>query len=513
MNFLKAKSRTGIIWFILAVLATALAAVVLPPLWSISLAVFLILVVFFTRHLVLGMLILVFLFPYTGLRVDLSGVQALRNIPFLNQLNAPLADVFAVILFLAWLVTLIKSLSASPFQKGGLRPASPSLGGGILGEFSHWKSFLVFFLSGAVSLLNVSSQYFWSSVKYLTRVVLFFYAAFFVPIISIMRQEGKNTEEEGVPSILTKVLKVMYWTGLLSALMGLVSFFVVPAVGFPRATPFSIFGFTPLGVNHNLLAETLVATAPAGFFLWWLGKDRAPTPIGIGVGALSGPNWFFAGSLLQVVIALLTFARTAWIALAIQFCLFIIFWFRLPRPGGAERGGRAKEFFQRVWPFLFFVAPLLVIFIWTTGAQIVQESTLARLDMARISWFYFWQTPLIGQGIGTFVNSLWGIRAFLLDYGEPLEAHGVVWKLLFEQGLFGLLSFIFFIGMILWTIYLEMKEGGRIAKAVATMAMVMATGVLAYELFNTTYYTSKLWVPLAVAAGAVSLLKSEKLKV
>lgn len=486
MNFLKTKSQTQTFWFILAILAVAFSATILPPLWSISAAIFLILLIFFNRHLALGMLLLIFLFPYTGLIVDLSGVQALRNVPFFNQLNAPLVDVFAVILFLAWGIDVIGKIKTDKRIK-----------------LYFWGSFLLFFLSGAISLLHVESAYFWSSAKYLVRVVLFFYAALFIPVISILVEKNKTGEEdqEGrrkIPLLLLRVLQIMYWTGLLSALMGLASFFVVPVVGFPRATPFAFFGIAPLGVNHNLLAETLVATIPAGFFLWWWMRGESQESEGKNFKKL-----YLWGTVLQIAIALLTFARTAWLALAAEILVFLIFWKGFHK----ENQENKKDKFWEKWWWIFILAvPLLILFLLTIGTQVVQESTAARMDMVRVSWFYFEQSPLIGQGIGTFVNSLWGIRAFLLDYGEPLEAHGVVWKLLFEQGVFGLLSFVFFVGMILRTIFLGIwraKDHEITRKVVAVMAMAMAVGMLVYELFNTTYYSSKLWVPLAVAVGAV----------
>ena len=443
---------------------------------------------FLAKRLDIGLAILVFFFPFLGFVIDLSGVSAVRDVPFLNQLNAPFVDIFGILLFTAWLLTIIKSLSDSPFFKGREPLAAPFGKGGLRGifkEFSHLQFFLPFLLSAAVSLKNVPTNFFTASVKYFARPVAFFYFAFFVPTVSILKKYGEE--------FAWQILWIFYGTGMLSALMGLVSLFVVNFEGFPRAMPFAVLGFAPLGTNHNLLAETLVATVPVGFLLW---RKSGKLPV-------------LAGTLLQALIVLLTFARTAWIALATELALLILFiaW------GQKGRGLRKEDIFaalRRVLPVAatvgFLVVLLAVFMSLTLFSEVVQSSTLTRLDMARIAWFYFLREPLFGQGVGTFIPTLWGVKAFLLDYGEPLEAHGIVWKLMFEQGVAGLLTYAVFslsilagIGRALWRKRSEM---------LACM-FILAAGSFTYQLFNTTYYTSKLWVPVGIAVGIASIARAQ----
>ena len=459
-------------------MAVGFAAAFLPPLLTIAIAVFFVLALLLVRHLDYGLVVLVFLFPYLGLVIDLSKVQALREVPFLNQLNAPLVDIFGVVLLAAWLLRQIRAFFLDREKMRGFLPLL--------------KSFFPFFISALVSLINVPALFFSASLKYLARPILFFYLVFFAPTVSIIQQYGKK--------FLIQIFGVMYMTGLVSALIGFISFFVVPSDGFPRATPFAFWGLAPLGLNHNLLAETLIATAPIGFLLWWL--ERAHSQ--------GRTRWLLLGSIFQLAIALLTFARTAWIAVAVQLILLVFLTCR----------GQIKLLLRRAVPALIMIIPLAGYLLWTLSTEIVQSSTLARLDMARIAWFYFLKAPWIGQGVGTFMPTLWGVKAFLLDYGEPLEAHGVIWKLMFEQGIFGLITFFFFVGVILWQIYRaycghvsSSDEKGRNRRAVLLAVLLMAVGSFVYQLFNTTYYSSKLWIPVGVAVAAAMLFSKKEQEV
>ena len=269
---------------------------------------------------------------------------------------------------------------------------------------------------------------------------------------------------------------------MISAFDGLLGLFFGAHTGFPRAVPFGFFGVNPLGPNHNLLAETLIATAPVGLLLGLSPKNA------------QGLALYRYGMFFQWFIALLTFARTAWIAVAVQGLLYL--WL--------EHRGRLRQVWQRARLALLPLSLLSLLLLLTTFSETVRGSTLSRLDQARIAVFYFLRSPLIGQGVGTFIPTLWQTRAFLLDYGEPLEAHGILFKLMFEQGLFGLIAFGIFAGGILYSIYKTYRTN-KTNRNYILPALLIAVGSLVYQLFNTTYYTSKLWVPLALAVAIAKI--------
>lgn len=474
------NSFVNFLFWSLAILLGAWLASRLSPILTFFLFILIIFYFFLIRNLDFALILLIFFFPYLGLVIDFSPYRIFRSVPFLNQLNAPFIDFYGLFLFVVWLSLKIFEL----FKEKKISQ--------FFASFSHWKSFSLFALAGLISLRNVPLSFLGSSFKYLLRPFLFFYFAFFAPTVDIIKKYGKN--------FLIQIFGALYATGLISALIGFLSFFLVPPEGFPRATPFAFLGIAPLGFNHNLLAETLVVTAPFGFLLSWLEAQKEK----ISGEKSSRKTRLFWGSVFQVFIALTTFARTAWIALTCQLIIFALLFYR----------GQVKEILKKIFLFFLVSLPLFIYLIWSMSTEVVRGSTLTRLDMVRISWFNFLRHPLIGNGPGTFVPNLWQVKAFLLEYGEPLEAHGILWKLLFEQGLLGAFGFFFFCLIIFYTLFKayfslvrEKKEVGRVI--VLTM-IVVTLGIFIYEFFNTTYYTSKMWVPIGVAVGVASLYLPQK---
>ena len=437
-------------------IGAALAAFINPLLLLVFAGLFLA-VFFLARNLEFGLLLLVFLFPYLGIVIDFSTVSALREIPYIRAINAPFVDLYGMVFFLAWMLSFV----ARPHFVRGLATN--------VRQLPHFKSYLLFLSSAVVSLANVPSYALGASVKYIARPILFFYLVFFAPTISIIRRGGEK--------FLMRVFGTMYATGMLCALIGLVSFFVVPFDTFPRATSFALLGLASWGPNHNLLAETLIATAPAGLILSSQLSVHS-----------SRYRWLRYGMFFQYVIALLTFSRTAWIAIAVQIAVFLMLQYR----------GHVNAFLRRMFPAFVAIIPFALYLIWSMTTSAVQGSNSTRLDLIRIAWFYFVRHPWIGNGIGTFIPTLGGVEAFMVEYGKVLEAHGIVWKLLFEQGILGLVTFGIFMGAILVGIYKSYRTNKTYP---ALVAILIAVGIVSYELFNTTYYTLKLWVPLGIAVA------------
>lgn len=457
------------LWLLL--LAGALAAVFVSPLLVIAIIFAFLAIFFLVRNLEFGLIILVFFFPYLGLVIDFSTFEAVRDVPYLPNINAPFIDLFAVLFFIAWILNNLQTYKLKNLK--------------LVKEFPHLKSYFLFWLSGLISLTSVPSINFGVSFKYLIRPIAFFYLVFFAPVVSILKTHGEK--------LLYRVVSVFYFTGLISAFDGFLGLVAGAHTDFPRAQPFGFFGINPLGPNHNLLAETLIATAPAGLIL------SSPTT----VHSSQYCRWIRWGMFFQWAIALLTFARTAWIAVLLQALLYFYF----------EHRGQLKAVLKRLIPVLVIVAILGTLLLSTIFTETVRGSTLSRLDQIRIATFYFVRSPLIGQGVGTFIPTLWQTRAFLLEYGDPLEAHGVIWKLLFEQGILGVLTFGLFVGLILREIlrkYRQAKKEGSAAQAALMAALLISVGSVAYQLFNTDYYNSKLWVPLGLALGIVKVMSLRK---
>lgn len=457
----------------IAFLGTILVALFLP--WqivlSVALAIFLAWATF--RYLEIATLVLVFLFPFVGVIIDFSQIPFLRTVPVLGTVDAPVGDIVALFVLGAWIVKTLHTLVRETERVSVRRSLIDTLRLPAIGAA------LVFWFSGVVSIVHTPEQWLSKSVKYLLRPIVFFYVTYVLALVNIIRSER----------LLRLALWCMWSAGVIGALFGIVSFFVVPPVGFPRATVFAIGAMAPFGENHNLLAETLIATAPVGLALMqWYTKRRARA-------------WIIVGSLVQVVIALLTFARTAWIALLLQAFIWFI-------TAGRVRAGKLL---RRVAPALILFIPLAIIMTTVSLSEVVASSTMTRADMARISLFYFARNPIIGQGVGTYVPSLWTIFSFTRDYGAALDAHGVVWKLLFEQGALGLLAFAALVGACFYRVYRSWQSvywsSGRI---IMQSMLIMMSGAAVYQVFNTMYYTSKLWVPMGVGLAASYIYSAKR---
>ena len=510
--------------FILCIVLGAIVAAFFNSVLVLSILFLAVALWFLVRNLEFGLIILVFFFPYLGLVIDFGQIEVFREVPYLKNINAPFIDLYGLLFFVAWLISGIKNVKLKMKNDGDSGVCLNVLMSGrstpkilhftfyILHYFPHFKSYLFFWLSGLISLLKVSAINAQVSFKYFARPFTFFYLVFFAPVVSILTREKHNPTrpplnlrggEEGL-SILHRVLMVFYFTGLLSAVNGLWGLFFGAHTDFFRATPFAFFGINPLGPNHNLLAETLIATAPAGLILMQNEKLKIKN------GEPRKKNFTFYilhFTLFQWGIALLTFARTAWIAVAVQALVYLFLNRHPERSEGSRPHGRdahTREILRSLWSLRMTLvgvclAIAAIFLVLTMASETVRGSTLSRLDQARIAEFYFLRSPIVGQGIGTFIPTLWGTRAFLLEYGEPLEAHGILFKLMFEQGMLGLITFALFIGSIVWSLYRAYRSDNTNPAFLA--ALLIASGALTYQLFNTTYYTSKLWVPLAIAVA------------
>ena len=289
--------------------------------------------------------------------------------------------------------------------------------------------------------------------------------------------------------MLVQTLRVFFSTGVAAAAMGILSLFLVPSAGLlKRATVLGLGGVFPLGTNHNLLAEALLAVAPLGLALSAISRrERAA-------------YWYRVGSVLMVGIAVLTFARTAWIVLALQIGLWLWLSYR----------HKLRALIKPAAVALLLALPLVAYMAVFSRSPAVTGSTEARLSLTRFSLFLFLEHPLVGAGAGTFVERLGGSLDFTQDFGDPLDAHGFVQKTMAETGTLGLASFVLFLGWILRALYRSWNSvplSARGEKRLMLALLVSAAGVISYQLFNTSYYNAKMWLPIGLALAARELTR------
>ena len=395
--------------------------------------------------------------------------------PFLNlqivvgPVNAPIVDILAVIAIFACIGRIVFSFLENKESVHGV---------------DWWGvPFCVAWI--AVGILSaLFTDEIPPSLYYVLRTMSFFYVAYvFVPLNTIRTRQ-----------ILHRVLYSMVAVGGVVAVYGfygLALSFVDPNIP-RRVTPVDIFGINPLGANHNLISEVMLATIPIALYLMVMEKDTLRQKIiAVGIAGL-------------IAAALLTFSRTAWLALGVEIIVLIVMQYR----------HRMKEVLR--YGFLIGVVLLPVIvymFYFSFASDIVESSNENRLLLNDVALEMFTDRPLIGSGPGTFIHRLGLNTVYTSEYGDPIDAHGFIQKVGSELGILGVLLYS---GMLVYAVYTVVQafyqvQKKEMARYLLLAMLMMLSGSIFAQLFQTSYYSAKLWLPLGVAIAASHLL-TEKYK-
>lgn len=406
--------------------------------------------------------------PFIGWMISLStGKVQLGERVFGGSIDIPFSDLIALVALAAWAFRLLFI-----WQKRKQNDWKPWLPLGV--------SFGLLVLAHVLSLFSIAEPNPLYVIKYALRPVLFAYVAWVLLPVNFLRSRKR----------LITTLGVLVASGVIFAFDGLRSLFVFSG-GLHRARPLPIFGISPLGINHNVLAEWLVFVAPLAWCLAELVED---------------PGWkkgLRAAGIFIGGIALLTLARSAWIALILQLICIAIFNYR----------SQIKTHLKTIISGLILFSPLAIYMLIFSSGKEVQGSTDARAMLAGIALNLFQDNPLLGVGAGTFVDRVGATWLFVYEFGPPLDSHGILQKVAAETGLIGLCA-LAFLGLVLgrwmWRLWKAFKPQSLERRAYAFL-MVAVIGSFAYQLFNTTYWTSKLWLPVGILlAGGRILISRER---
>ena len=387
---------------------------------------------------------------------------SLRDLPYLAAISAPVGDLIAVGLVICILAAVF--LRVPPYRCRTLLQATPGM---------VWYG--AFIVTAIISVFFAYDHDFGIGVKYLAREMIFPYVAFvFVPAVIIWKKQT-----------LDVVLQVLLSVGVFTAVFGLSSIWMTDTGLWFRLAPYSLHGFTPFGFNQNQLAEPLVVITPiaAYFFL------RAKTGLRL--------KW--GGALALIVgAALLTLSRAAWIALFIELIVGV----ELLYPG------RAWQFVRKhLWHFFSITIILLPIFFYMgffLQSSVVAFSNASRVAAIDVAMFYVPEAPFFGHGPGTYLAVLSNTFFFTSEFGDPLDAHGFVQKILLEEGIIGLIFFVGFLGYVFRRLYRAQKTGkGDVL--MQQMLLLSVTGIVLVELVNTGYFHSVMWLPIGIALAACNM--------
>jgi O-antigen ligase len=413
--------------------------------------VLLFLIIFFWFYPQIGIYLIVFLFPFNYWEFVYGSI------------NIPYVDLVALILFIAWFVKFIYLIFT---KKQKL----------VLKNFPGWFFMLLFVMAGALSLMSVDRELFWQSLKYFFRPIIFFYLMFIALPYNIIDSFKK----------LYNVFNIMFVLGILLSLTGLWSLIFPPFLGIRRAVPISIFGIWPLGTNHNSLAEVFVCLIPIALILFWKEKD------------IFMKNIYLVGALLMTGINLLTLSRSGWLAILLELFILLVLKYR----------ESAKRFFTSYlfYLILILVAPILYLMYQLATSNIIVTSNLSRFKLIEIALHMFKQHPFFGAGVGTFVPFVNQTTWYIVEYGNALDAHGFIFKTLAETGIFGTLSFLAILAYIIYRLILAYKKYSNTQYAWLIAGLLcLAVGDIVFQLFSTSYYLARFWLPLGLTLTAIKL--------
>lgn len=414
----------------------------------ITAALSVILFVLFLRRPIIGLYLLVFFLPFIGFDLPLFG------------LDIPPVDLVALILVVAFVTQRVFSFIKNEKQANLRWP--------ILIPF-------VFFLSASFisSLFATNPMY---SLWYFVRWPLFLYFAYiFLPYNLIKDQK-----------VLKRTIVTLALSSLLVLFFGFLSLMGQDwRDNFFRIKSLAIFGLYPYGENHNLIAEFLNVGTFLLLSLRFLAKD-----------------WRFKRlfDVLFVISAfgvIMTFSRSGWIILALQAALYAWLYLR-------DENFRKKDLSVLLIVAILVLSPLFVKMM--TLQESNTSSTENRVLLSEISIEAFSQKPALGYGSGAFINLVESNVRFRAKYGEPIDSHGVLQKVAAENGLFGLLSWIF-LGLYLLILFIRALKKYGIKYPWLAPLLIASLGGLFFQIFNTSYYKGKVWLPITLSILAIELVE------
>lgn len=406
------------------------------------------------------------LFPQLGLYLTILALPLISWDFYVKGLIIPAVDLVAVISLGGFLFRSLLDKLFNPQIK--VKIALPFI-----------KYFSIFLVISLIS--SLLGRYPGESLWYTVRWILFFYLAYLVVPFNIIK----------TPERLRVSLRLLVISASAVALMGLISLLFQDWQNtFVRIQPLQIFNIYPIGQNQNLIAEFLVV---AIFFVlalrYWPGKvlrNKLLVLLAIGLA----------------LVALGTFSRAAWLGLMIGFVLYFIY--------------ETKEFQRRyIIPALLsliFIVPLAFYMVKLQSQfSIGVSSTENRWLLSQIAVQAWQQEPFLGQGSGIFYRLVEENIRFRAKYGEPLDSHGVGQKILAENGTLGILSFTAFCLAIFWSLHkgVVYLKGRKEFHLVLLLALGALAGFI-FQLFNTSYYKGKLWLPIALALAAINIFTIKK---
>lgn len=377
-------------------------------------------------------------------------------------LEIPFSDLIATMAISAWLLSFLYQLIFNTQNKIKLK-------------FSLFFPFILFLGANALSLLNHPQPL--NGFYYLSRWLILLYVAYIFLPTNLIKKE--------------KTLKIVIWSLAISSLLVTASGWLSlwgqdMQSSFFRIKSIAWWGVYPFGENHNLIAEFL----SVGAFLWLALKEWTKSKRNKKIF-----NVIFA---ITVAAAIMTFSRAAWITVALQLSVYILWRNRqlIKKQGGLV--------------LLSIVAIIILMLPVFWRMKILQadnvSSTENRVLLTEIAYQNWKEKPIFGQGSGRFTDLVAKNLRFTAKYGAPIDSHGFLQKIAAETGILGLLTWLFLLAVITKNAILGLKKYSQKAPWLLPL-WVAAGGGLFFQIFNTSYYKGKVWLIIALALIATEFAR------
>ncbi|MGI6374200.1 MAG: O-antigen ligase family protein [Patescibacteria group bacterium] len=374
----------------------------------------------------------------------------------------PLIDLIALLACLAvlgnWLFFKLKKSTPTPLR------------------WPLFIPFLIFFIVNLISSLWAPAPL--TSLYYFIRWPFFLYFAYIFTPANLI--SDVKTLRKTIILVFIGSLTVLLF-GYLSLLDQNISH------SFFRLKSISLLGVYPFGENHNLIAEYLNVGVFFVLIIKEMIKDQTSRRL---------------TDILFIIMALgivLTFSRAAWITLAIQLLIYFLYQLRY-------------NLIDKQNLLTFIILGLIIssplMFKMSSLQSDNTGSTDSRLVLSEISVKAWQEKPWFGQGSGEFINLVDKDLRFRANFGEAMDSHGSVQKVLAENGTFGLLAWLGILIYLARLGYLALRKYYPTVPWMLPFALAAFGGIF-FQFFNTSYYKGRVWFPLALFIIAIEL--SEKI--
>jgi fructose-specific phosphotransferase system IIC component len=102
------------------------------------------------------------------------------------------------------------------------------------------------------------------------------------------------------------------------------------------------------------------------------------------------------------------------------------------------------------------------------------------------------------------MSILGSAELFTEDFGDPLDAHGFVQKIILEEGVLGLLFFGLFLGYVLQRLW-KYQAAREKDYLLFQIFFISVLGAIVFQLFNTSYFNANMWMPIGIALAGLQL--------